>query len=127
MSQEACWLADVQYQDAGKKITRLERWTLWSTLKFQRCSLCHIKGDDISRATKGITNATMLSKTTVLSNVTATTIWTKVIVAKIFSSHCCNNMMKDMSDMEGPIRYSSFMFKCKEHLKRDFVLVKWKN
>jgi hypothetical protein len=25
MSQEACWLADVQYQDAGKKITRLER------------------------------------------------------------------------------------------------------
>jgi hypothetical protein len=38
--------------------TRLERCTLcWSTLKFQRCFLRHITGDDVSRATNGITNA----------------------------------------------------------------------
>jgi hypothetical protein len=42
--------------------TTLERCTLWSTLKFQRCSSCHIMGDDIRRARKRITNATMVSK-----------------------------------------------------------------
>jgi hypothetical protein len=34
--------------------TRFERCTFWSTLKFQRCSSCHIMGIYISRATKGI-------------------------------------------------------------------------
>jgi hypothetical protein len=42
--------------------------------KIPKVSLCHITGDDISMATKGITNATMVSKAAVLSNVTVVTI-----------------------------------------------------
>jgi hypothetical protein len=41
--------------------------------------------DDVSRATKGITNATIVSKLTVVS---------KVIVA----TECFNRVMKDMTD-----------------------------
>jgi hypothetical protein len=33
--------------------------TLWSTLKFQRCSSHHIAGNDDNRATVGITNVTI--------------------------------------------------------------------
>jgi hypothetical protein len=32
------------------KTTRLEWYTFWSILKFQRCSLCHITGNNIIRA-----------------------------------------------------------------------------
>jgi hypothetical protein len=45
-----------------KKIARLEKCTLWSTIKFQRCSLRKITGDNISGATKGVTNATRVYK-----------------------------------------------------------------
>jgi hypothetical protein len=34
MSQEACWLADVQYQGAENKITTQKRCTLLSTQEF---------------------------------------------------------------------------------------------
>jgi hypothetical protein len=37
--------------------------------KFQMCSLHHIMGDDISRATKGVTNVIMVPKTKMLSKV----------------------------------------------------------
>jgi hypothetical protein len=47
--------------------TKLERCTLWSTLKFQRRYLLHITGYNVSRATKGITNVTMVSKATIIS------------------------------------------------------------
>lgn len=48
--------------------TIIEMCTLCSTLKFQRCTLYHITSDD-RRATKGIKNATKVSK------VTLDTIW----------------------------------------------------
>jgi hypothetical protein len=51
----------------------MERCTLWSTLKFQRCSLRHIMGDDFSWATKRITNAIMISKATMISKVIVVT------------------------------------------------------
>jgi hypothetical protein len=47
-------------------LTRLEPSTLWSTKKFQRCSLCHITSDDVSGATKGITTARTVSKATTI-------------------------------------------------------------
>jgi hypothetical protein len=53
--------------------TRLERCALWSTQKFQRCSLRHNTDDDVNKATKGITYAKMVSKATAVSKVTATT------------------------------------------------------
>jgi hypothetical protein len=36
--------------------------------EFQRCSLCHITGDDISRTTKGIINAAMVLEATMVSS-----------------------------------------------------------
>jgi hypothetical protein len=45
------------------EITKLERWTL-EVHKFQRCSSCPITGD-VSKATMGITNATVGCKVTV--------------------------------------------------------------
>jgi hypothetical protein len=39
-------------------ITEIGKCTVWNKLKFQRCHSCHITGDDISRATKGISNST---------------------------------------------------------------------
>jgi hypothetical protein len=48
-------------------ITRLERCTFWSTLKFLRCSSHHIMGIDICRTIKGIT--TVVSKVSMLSKV----------------------------------------------------------
>jgi hypothetical protein len=45
----------------GLRIKRLERCTL-STVIFQRCSSHHITGVNISRETKRITNATIISK-----------------------------------------------------------------
>lgn len=50
--------------------TRLETCSVWSTLKFLRNSSCHITGGVISRVTKRITNAAMVSKTLVVSNIT---------------------------------------------------------
>jgi hypothetical protein len=54
-------------------ILKVERCTLWSTLKFRRCSFHHITGDDVSRTTKGIRNAT-LSKARMEITVTVATI-----------------------------------------------------
>jgi hypothetical protein len=41
-------------------------------VKFQRCSFLHITGDDVIRATKGMSNGTMVSKAIVVSEVDAT-------------------------------------------------------
>jgi hypothetical protein len=63
-------------------ITRLEMCTLWSTLKFQKCSLHHITSDDVSRATKEKTDATMVSMVTVArvrSEVIVATMLSKVV------------------------------------------------
>jgi hypothetical protein len=60
---------------------RLEMCDVWSTLKFKICSLRHIRSYDVSRATKGITNATMVSKATVLSKFNVAIIRSKVVVA----------------------------------------------
>jgi hypothetical protein len=65
-----------------KIITKLERCTVWSTLKFQRCSLRHIT-DDVSRETKGITNATVVSKVTVVSKAIVAAVVSRVAVATI--------------------------------------------
>lgn len=62
-----------------KEITRLKRCTIQSTLKFHRCSSCHIKGDDVSKEIKRITNATLVL------TVTGTTILTTVTTAEICS------------------------------------------
>jgi hypothetical protein len=43
----------------------------------------YITGDDISRATKGMTNSTMISKATVISKVILATIRSKVIIAAV--------------------------------------------
>jgi hypothetical protein len=51
-------------------------------IKFQRYCLCHITGDDI-RSTRGTSNATMASKTTKVSKVTLTTMWSKGIIVTI--------------------------------------------
>jgi hypothetical protein len=51
------------------KLTRMERRTLWSALKFQSYSIRHITGDDVSRATKGIINVTLVSKATLVLQV----------------------------------------------------------
>jgi hypothetical protein len=58
----------------GSVLTRLEMLTLWSTLKFQGCSLCHITSNDLSGAAKGITNASLESKATVVFRVIVATI-----------------------------------------------------
>jgi hypothetical protein len=44
---------------------------------------------DVSRAAKGITNATVVSKETMVS---------KVIVVTVIQGDCCNNVMKDATD-----------------------------
>jgi hypothetical protein len=49
--------------------TRLERRTLWSTLKLQRLFLPHIVGVDVSRATREITNVIIVSKATIISKI----------------------------------------------------------
>jgi hypothetical protein len=59
------------------------RPTLWSTPTFQTCSLRHITGDEDSWATKGITNATMVQNTIIVSKVIVATIWSEVIVVTI--------------------------------------------
>jgi hypothetical protein len=51
------------------EVTRLEWCTLWSKIKFQRCSSCHITGNDISMATKEI-NSTVASKEKMVCKVT---------------------------------------------------------
>jgi hypothetical protein len=53
------------------------------------CSLHHFTGDDVKRATKGIRNAAMAPKTTIVPT---------AIVGKVIQSHCCNNVMKDATD-----------------------------
>jgi hypothetical protein len=52
-------------------------------LKFQRRSFHHITGDDVSKATKGTTNATMVSKAAMLSKVIVATMRSDVIVATL--------------------------------------------
>jgi hypothetical protein len=64
--------------------TRLKRCTVWSTLKLQRCSSEHIMGDDVSTATKGTTNATMVSM------VNVTIMWSN----SDLSSHFCKNVLQ---------------------------------
>jgi hypothetical protein len=49
------------WQRWKEDMTRLERRTLWRILTFQRCSSGHITGNDVSKATKGITYAAMIS------------------------------------------------------------------
>jgi hypothetical protein len=46
--------------------TRLDGYTASSTLKFQRCPSCHIVGVDVNRASKGVTNATIVTKATMV-------------------------------------------------------------
>jgi hypothetical protein len=52
-----------------KRKKRLEGCTLWSTPKFQRCSLCHTTDNDVIKATKGITNKKTVSKATMISKI----------------------------------------------------------
>jgi hypothetical protein len=52
---------------------RLERSTLWITLKYQMCSLYLIKGNDISWTTIGLTNAASVSKATMVSKMIVAT------------------------------------------------------
>jgi hypothetical protein len=33
--------------------------------------------------------------------------------------HCCNNVMKETTDMNGPIRSSRLTLMCKEHLRNE--------
>lgn len=63
---------------AAITITRT-RLGLWCTLKFQRCSLCHMTGDDVSGVTKEISNVTMVSE------VIAARMWPKAIAVTIWS------------------------------------------
>jgi hypothetical protein len=73
-----------------KRSTRLERCALWSTTKFQRCSLRHITAEDINRATKATTHAAISSEDAVVSEVIVPTMRIKVIVATVYS----NNVVK---------------------------------
>jgi hypothetical protein len=104
---------------------RLERWILWSILKFQRWSLHNITGNDVSRANKGKTNVIMASKATLVSKVTCNDaiqgllqqcdprsllqkLWYKVC-CNVVQGHCCNNEMKDVTDRQGKA-YKVFFF-----------------
>jgi hypothetical protein len=51
--------------------------------KFQIFSLRHFTGDDVIGATKGMSNATVVLKATMLSKVTVETAWSKVIVVTL--------------------------------------------
>jgi hypothetical protein len=121
--------------------TRLEMCTLWSTLKFQRCSSWHITGDDISKETNRITNATMVSNTTMTTkDIVAIrgmrsllqqrdpTV-TSVHIVEIMCSNndlgldCCNNVFQKrverrdiQTDRDRSIRCYSLMLKREEHL-----------
>jgi hypothetical protein len=59
--------------------TRMERCTP-STLEFQRYSSHHITSDYISRATKGITNVTMIPKAAVVSKAIVAVLYTPKMV-----------------------------------------------
>jgi hypothetical protein len=78
--------------------TTLQRCTLWSTLSFQRCPSHYTTGDDVSRATKGITNATMISKATMVSEVIAGSHGCNVIRGQCYNNvircHCFNNVIQ---------------------------------
>jgi hypothetical protein len=50
----------------------MERCTQWNELNSQTCSSRRFAGGDVSRATKGITNARVLSKGTVVLNIMVT-------------------------------------------------------
>jgi hypothetical protein len=67
----------------SKKV--LKMCTLWSTLKYQRCSLLNTTGHDVSRANTGITNATLVSKSAVVF---------KAICDNSIQGHCCNNVLQ---------------------------------
>jgi hypothetical protein len=95
-------------------VTRLEMCTLWCTLKLKLGSSCHIAGGDVSRLlrgkpwlkeivdsySKGITNATVVAKTALVSKVIVIAPSDLIpLVETMFSSndidsHCCNNMFK---------------------------------
>lgn len=62
---------------------KIWRTNLWSTLKFQMLSLRH--RNDVSRATKGIRNVTVVSEPIIVS---------KVIVESVIWGHCCKNMFQ---------------------------------
>jgi hypothetical protein len=53
-------LLTTKHPETKNSIQVLKRCTLWSTLKFQRCTSSHITGGDVTRETKEITNATMV-------------------------------------------------------------------
>jgi hypothetical protein len=59
-----------------------KRYTLWSTLNIQRCSLRHIALHDVSRTTKRIGNSIMMSEEAIVSTVIFATKWTKVIIVR---------------------------------------------
>jgi hypothetical protein len=86
--------------------TRLEMCT-WSTLKFQMHSLCHIKSNDVSSETEGITNATLVPKATVVSKVGCNSV-KQHHCNNVLQGHCCENVMKDATDIHGPI-YKVFL------------------
>jgi hypothetical protein len=50
-----------------KNETRFETCTLSTRLTLQKCSSRHSTDTEVSKATKGITNATMMSKTKIVS------------------------------------------------------------
>jgi hypothetical protein len=52
-------------------------------------------GNDVSRATKGITNATIVSM---------------VIVASVIQGHCYNSVMKDMTGRHGQAHKMFFTY-----------------
>jgi hypothetical protein len=91
-----------------------ERYTLWSTRTFQRCSLRHITGHDVSTATKAITNATIVYKSTML---------TMQFMQHVNQAHSCNNVLLGVTmswktrhaDTDGSIRCSSLTLKRKEY------------
>jgi hypothetical protein len=70
MQQTTLWLSTAS-------LTRLGRCTLWSTLRFQRCSFLHIMGDDsragCSKCKRGITGNSCIQ------------------------DHCCNNARESVS------------------------------
>jgi hypothetical protein len=82
------------------KGTRLEKCTLWSTLKFQRCSLCHITGKGVSRATKGITSNNGI-KGTVESKVIIATMWPEAVAVTVLSKGSVVTVIKDVTDRHG--------------------------
>jgi hypothetical protein len=104
--------------------------TLWRTLQFQqfqKSSSRHITQNNLSRAAKGIINATVVLKATMVSKNTVATMVSELILAtmvskitdnKAIQGPCCNNVIKTrQTDMVGHIICSSIMLKNKEHIK----------